>query len=187
MAGDSPSKSSTATPKSRPVARRNRSPPPPAAPVEIKEWTRGREAMEEAAEMARGMKEEITSWFLGFMERFLDADVATAGLWDRDRVAGMLSQLKRVNDWLDVVGQRRDGGEDVAVAAEGEAEVTTETGSVPKETVERLRKKIYEYLLTHVESAAAALGSTAALSVASSSTVTVASGSGGDRPGSRRS
>lgn len=143
--------------------------------------------MEEAAEMARGLKEETTSWFLGFVERFLDADVAAPALWDRDRVAGMLSQLKRVNDWLDVVGQRRDGGEDVAGAAEGEVEVTVETGSVPKETVERLRKKIYEYLLTHVESAAAALGGGATASTAGSPTVTPASRSGGDRPGSRRS
>ncbi|KAF3330903.1 hypothetical protein FCM35_KLT04257 [Carex littledalei] len=190
VAGDSPApaKSSPSTPsKSRPVARRHRSPPPPPASVEVREWTHGQEGMEEAAEMARGLKEETTSWFLGFVERFLDADVAAPALWDRDRVAGMLSQLKRVNDWLDVVGQRRDGGEDVAGAAEGEVEVTVETGSVPKETVERLRKKIYEYLLTHVESAAAALGGGATASTAGSPTVTPASRSGGDRPGSRRS
>jgi hypothetical protein len=29
---------------------------------------------------------------------------------------------------------------------------------VPEETIERLRKKIYEYLLTNVDSAAAVLG-----------------------------
>lgn len=142
--------------------------------------------MEEAAEMAKGLKEEITSWFLGFVERFLDADVAAPAPWDRDRVAGMLSQLKRVNDWLDVVGRRRDGGEDMASVSEGEVEVTVETGSVPKETVERLRKKIYEYLLTHVESAAAALGGSATASAASSPTVAPPNRGGGDRPSSRR-
>jgi Plant protein of unknown function (DUF936) len=190
VAGNSPAatKPSPSTPsKSRPVARRQRSPPPPAASVEVREWTRDQEGMEEAAEMARGLKEETTSWFLGFVERFLDADVAAPVPWDRDRVAGMLSQLKRVNDWLDVVGQRRDGIEDMTGVSEGEVEETVETGSVPTETVERLRKKIYEYLLTHVESAAAALGGGASASAASSPTAAPPSRSGGDRPGSRRS
>jgi len=55
-------------------------------------------------------------------------------------VAGTLGQLKRVNDWLDAVG------------------VGPET-----EAVERVRKKIYGYLLDHVESAVVALnGGTAA-------------------------
>lgn len=143
--------------------------------------------MEEAAEMARGLKEETASWFLGFVERFLDADVAAPAPWDRDRVAGMLSQLKRVNDWLDVVGQRRDGGEDMTGVSEGEVEATVETGSVPKETVERLRKKIYEYLLTHVESAAAALGGGATASATGSPTVSLATKSVGDRHSSWRS
>jgi Plant protein of unknown function (DUF936) len=190
VAVDSPAatKSSPSTPsKSRPVARRQRSPPPPAVSVEVREWTRDQEGMEDAAEMARGLKEETTSWFLGFVERFLDADVADPAPWDRDKVAGMLSQLKRVNDWLDIVGQRRDGGEDTAGVSEGEVEETVETGSVPKEIVERLRKKIYEYLLTHVESAAAALSGGASTSATSSPTVALPSRSGGDRPSSRRS
>ncbi|XP_039778281.1 uncharacterized protein LOC120645565 [Panicum virgatum] len=55
-------------------------------------------------------------------------------------VAGTLGQLKRVNDWLDAVG------------------LGPET-----EAVERVRKKIYGYLLDHVESAVVALnGGTAA-------------------------
>jgi hypothetical protein len=37
---------------------------------------------------------------------------------------------------------------------------------VSSETVDRLRKKIYEYLLTHVESAAAALGGASQSSLA---------------------
>ncbi|OEL23232.1 hypothetical protein BAE44_0015749 [Dichanthelium oligosanthes] len=49
-------------------------------------------------------------------------------------VAGTLGQLKRVNDWLDAVG----------LGPESEA-------------VERVRKKIYGYLLDHVESAVVAL------------------------------
>lgn len=49
-------------------------------------------------------------------------------------VAGTLGQLKRVNDWLDAVG----------LGPESDA-------------VERVRKKIYGYLLDHVESAVVAL------------------------------
>jgi hypothetical protein len=51
-----------------------------------------------------------------------------------DNVAGTLGQLKRVNDWLD------DG-----------------VGLRPGEALERLRKKIFGYLLDHVESAVVAL------------------------------
>ncbi|PQP95559.1 uncharacterized protein Pyn_21161 [Prunus yedoensis var. nudiflora] len=82
-------------------------------------------------------------WFLGFVERFLDADVDTSALSDNGQIAGMLTQLKSVNDWLDDIGSSKD---------------EAETNAVSAETIERLRMKIYEYLLTHVESAAAALG-----------------------------
>ncbi|XP_062181910.1 uncharacterized protein LOC133886194 [Phragmites australis] len=74
-------------------------------------------------EVRRGLGEEMRAWFIGHVERLLDADVA-----------GTLGQLKRVNDWLD----------DVGVGSESEA-------------VERVRKKIYGYLLDHVESAVVAL------------------------------
>lgn len=115
---------------------------PPLSPP--REWARGG-GTEEGAELAKLMKEESKSWFLGFVERFLDADVGERLPWDRDSVAGMLSQLKKVNDWLDDVAEV-DGG-----------------GGVSGETVDRIRKKIYEYLLTHVESAAVALGGSSAI------------------------
>nr|CAD1819929.1 unnamed protein product [Ananas comosus var. bracteatus] len=113
-------------------------------------------------------------WFVGFVERFLDADAAAAVAWDRDRVAGMLSQLKKVNDWLGGVG--RSAGE-AATEEDEEEEEGGDGGGVPAETVERLRKKIYEYLLTHVESAAVALGGGGANQARPSS-----GGGGGDRP-----
>ena len=53
-------------------------------------------------------------------------------------MAGMFSELKKVNDWLDDVLELDD--------------------CVSAETVHRIRKKIYEYLLMHVESPAVALG-----------------------------
>ncbi|RRT80705.1 hypothetical protein B296_00002143, partial [Ensete ventricosum] len=103
----------------------------------------------EGAWLARTLREESRAWFLGFLERFVDADGVPS---NRQHVAAMLSQLKKVNEWLEAIGCRRSEGEaDDAVDSEG-------SGDVPAETVERLRKKIYEYLLTHVESAAVALG-----------------------------
>ncbi|EMS48660.1 hypothetical protein TRIUR3_12638 [Triticum urartu] len=85
------------------------------------------EAMQEAsaAEIVlrclRELGEEMCAWFVGHVDRLLEADVA-----------GTLGQLKRVNDWLDDVGPRTDA-------------------------VERLKQKIFGYLLDHVESAVVAL------------------------------
>ncbi|CAA7053302.1 unnamed protein product [Microthlaspi erraticum] len=109
-------------------------------------WVKGN-GLNEATDLAEKLTTVSQDWFLGFVERFLDADVvetsSNLNLSDNGQIAGMLSQLKSVNDWLDEIGSKEDG--------EGLQEVS-------KETIDRLRKKIYEYLLTHVESAAAALG-----------------------------
>jgi hypothetical protein len=125
------SRRSTDGPKSR---------PPPART----EWTPG-DGLDEVLDLAEMLRMESQDWFLGFVERFLDADVDTsANLSDNDQIAGMLTQLKSVNDWLDgITGSSKEG----------------EFTDIPQETIDRIRKKIYEYLLTHVESAAAALGS----------------------------
>ncbi|KAJ4723548.1 DUF936 family protein [Melia azedarach] len=113
-----------------------------AQPQPIPDWTRG-EGLDEAVDLAEMLRMESQDWFLGFVEKFLDADVDTSSLSDNGQIAGMLTQLKSVNDWLDEIGLNKD---------------EVETPHVSAETVDRLRKKIYEYLLTHVESAAAALG-----------------------------
>ncbi|KAF7101320.1 hypothetical protein CFC21_102688 [Triticum aestivum] len=126
------------------------------------EWERGGGA-EERGELARRLDEEARRWFLEFVERFLEADVAAAAPWDRDRAARMLPQLKRVNDWLSEIGKpppvepppHDAGDEEVGAAAPA-----TAYNGVPEQTIERLRKKIYEYLLTNVDSAAAVLGET---------------------------
>ena len=73
---------------------------------------------------ASELGEEMCAWFVGHVERLLDADVG-----------GTLGQLKRVNDWLD------------------DNEVLLRRC----EAVERVRKKIFGYLLDHVESAVVAL------------------------------
>nr|GEW43356.1 hypothetical protein [Tanacetum cinerariifolium] len=116
-------------------------PPPP-------EWEKG-VGFDEAIDLAQKLKLESQDWFLGFVERFLDADVDTSSsLSDNGQIAGMLSQLKSVNDWLDAIGSTKGDDDD-------EEE---ETSRISPETIDRIRKKIYDYLLTHVESAAAALG-----------------------------
>uniref|UniRef100_A0ACD5XUK1 Uncharacterized protein n=1 Tax=Avena sativa TaxID=4498 RepID=A0ACD5XUK1_AVESA len=133
----------------------------------LPEWERGVGA-EERGQLARRLGEESRGWFLGFVERFLDADVSAAAPWDRERAARMLPQLKRVNDWLGEIGTRteappppsQDGDEEGALAT---TTATAPNGGcgVPEETIERLRKKIYEFLLTNVDSAAAVLGGAA--------------------------
>ncbi|CAI0548753.1 unnamed protein product [Linum tenue] len=123
--------SSAASEKAQPLQ------PPP-------EWSR-RGGLDEAMDLAEVLRVDSQSWFLGFVERFLDADVDTSVLSDNGQIAGMLTQLKSVNEWLDGIGASKDEDDETRP-------------SVSSETVDRLRKKIYEYLLTHVESAAAALG-----------------------------
>lgn len=107
------------------------------------EWEKG-SGFDEAIDLAQKLKMESQDWFLGFVERFLDADVDTSSsLADNGQIAGMLSQLKSVNDWLDAIGSNKD---------------EEESCHISPETIDRIRKKIYDYLLTHVEFAAAALG-----------------------------
>ncbi|KAB2622883.1 hypothetical protein D8674_025065 [Pyrus ussuriensis x Pyrus communis] len=112
----------------------------PAPP--LPEWNKGN-GLDEVVDLAEMLRLQSQAWFLGFVERFLDADVDISALSDNGQIAGMLTQLKSVNDWLDNIGSSQEG---------------VETTDVSAETIDRLRKKIYEYLLTHVESAAAALG-----------------------------
>ena len=138
-----------------------------ATPPALPEWERGGGA-EERGQLARRLGEESRGWFLGFVERFLDADVSAAAPWDRDCAARMLPQLKRVNDWLGEIGTRseappplvQDGDEEGALSSTATAALAGGCG-VPEETIERLRKKIYEFLLTNVDSAAAVLGGAA--------------------------
>ncbi|CAN4100653.1 unnamed protein product [Withania somnifera] len=112
----------------------------PKSPPPV-DWVRG-DGLEETVDLAEMLRVASQDWFLGFVERFLDADVDASALSDNGQIAGMLSQLKSVNDWLDEISSSKDD----------------ESPQIASETIDRIRKKIYEYLLTHVESAAAALG-----------------------------
>ncbi|XP_027341101.1 uncharacterized protein LOC113854350 [Abrus precatorius] len=107
---------------------------------QLPEWIRGN-GLNGVVNLVEMLQLQSRNWFLGFVERFLDSDGDTT-LSDNDQIAGMLTQLKSVNDWLDEIGSSKDEGESCQISTE---------------TIDRLRKKIYDYLLTHVESAAAAL------------------------------
>lgn len=106
----------------------------------LPQWFRG-SGLEEAVDLADMLQLRSRDWFLVFVEKFLDTDGDTS-LSNNGEIAGMLTQLKSVNDWLEEIGSSKNEGESC---------------QIPAETIDRLRKKIYEYLLTHVESAAAAL------------------------------
>ncbi|CAK9854958.1 unnamed protein product, partial [Sphagnum jensenii] len=115
-------------------------------------WVKGK-GMNETAELAKQLEAEAQCWFLEFMEGALDNgfQVVTKGYEERAdkvirqqencHVAGILSQLKRVNDWLDQLSVVENAVLNTKLV----------------DTKARLKKKIYDYLLQHVESAASAL------------------------------
>ncbi|KAJ7563380.1 hypothetical protein O6H91_03G107900 [Diphasiastrum complanatum] len=120
------------------------------------EWVKGG-GLKDTAVLAKQLHADSQSWFLKFMEEALDSGFQgpttteavkdgmqskTLSQLDNDQLAVMLSQLKRVNDWLDQVGPGK--GDSVE--------------SRFSETLAKLKRKIYEFLLQHVESAASALG-----------------------------
>ncbi|KAJ0093638.1 hypothetical protein Patl1_26484 [Pistacia atlantica] len=73
----------------------------------LPDWKRG-DGLDEAVDLAEMLQMESQDWFLGFVERFLDADVDTSSLSDNGQIAGMLTQLKSVNDWLDKISTSKD-------------------------------------------------------------------------------
>lgn len=102
-------------------------------------WTRGH-GMKDTVELSNKLLSEMQIWFLRFVEESLEAgfrvfrDSATDGSktisLDGGSIAVVLSQLKRVNDWLDLVISKGD-------------ELMTEK-------VERLKRKIYGFVIQHV-------------------------------------
>lgn len=123
-----------------------------ALPSQPLEWERGGGLVVEV-ELARKLREEARGWFLGFVERLLDADATALEPSRRNQLTPMLPQMKKVNDWLEACRSRR-----LEMEAEPERQrINNDEEAEAEETIERLRKKIYNYLLTHVESAATAL------------------------------
>ncbi|KAJ6690940.1 DUF936 FAMILY PROTEIN [Salix koriyanagi] len=80
---------------------------PPQPPSE---WIKGN-GLDEVVDLAEMLRMESQDWFLRFVERFLDADLDVSALSDNGQIAGMLTQLKSVNDWLDEIGLNKDEAE----------------------------------------------------------------------------
>uniref|UniRef100_F6I757 DUF6857 domain-containing protein n=1 Tax=Vitis vinifera TaxID=29760 RepID=F6I757_VITVI len=67
-----------------PTASQKPRPPPPT------EWIRGN-GLDEAIDLGEMLRMESQDWFLGFVERFLDADVDISTLSDNGQIASMLT------------------------------------------------------------------------------------------------
>ncbi|GMI92763.1 CORTICAL MICROTUBULE DISORDERING3 [Hibiscus trionum] len=102
-------------------------------------WTKG-QGMKETVRFAQNLKSEMEIWFLHFIEESLDAgfrmlgECASGGSkalpLDCGSIAGVLSQLKRVNDWLD---RAVSNGDEPLI-----------------DKVEKLKRKIYGFVIQHV-------------------------------------
>ncbi|KAK6162797.1 hypothetical protein DH2020_002638 [Rehmannia glutinosa] len=94
-------------------------------------WSQGT-GLRHVANLAQKLISSSRAWFLDYLDLSLNDGF---GLKSRDDVSkvAVLGQLKRVNQWLDEAFQ---GGD-----------------SVNDERIQRLRKKLYGYLLDHVDSA----------------------------------
>ena len=97
--------------------------------------------MKETVELSVSLRSEMEKWFLKFVEEALDAGFRVFGEGGSNggtrrlslecgSIAAILSQLKRINDWLDLVVKRRDD------------KLT--------EKIERLKRKIYGFVIQHV-------------------------------------
>ncbi|KAI4344057.1 hypothetical protein L6164_011331 [Bauhinia variegata] len=102
-------------------------------------WTRGN-GMKETVELGKNLLSEMQMWFLRFVEESLEAGFKVFGECNADgkktlpldggAIAVVLSHLKRVNDWLDRVVSKED-------------ELLTEK-------IEKLKRKIYGFVIQHV-------------------------------------
>jgi hypothetical protein len=118
------------------VVQHRVSPPLPAAAA----WSKT-PGMNETVELANTLWSEMHLWFLRFVNEamdvgfhlFEDQNVAARGR-QSGHITVVLSQFKRISDWLDGVGK----------VAEEEA---------TREGVERLKRKIYQFVISRMGSA----------------------------------
>lgn len=105
------------------------------------DWMKG-SSFQEAADLANVLQDESQRSFLSYVEKFLDEAERRILVTHSDvKIASMMCQIKRVNDWLDVASK-----ESCWVLDDSEVEACG-----------RVRSKIYTVLLKHVERTAMAL------------------------------
>ncbi|KAM7262910.1 hypothetical protein ACFE04_000593 [Oxalis oulophora] len=107
-------------------------------------WVKG-SSLSIAADLANSLQEECRMWFLSYIEDYLEmVDKKYNTMQSDSQVAEAMYQVKRVNDWLDIV-MKKEGGR---VIDESEMQVYG-----------RVRNKIYGILLKHVERTSKVFGS----------------------------
>ncbi|XP_068640999.1 uncharacterized protein [Aristolochia californica] len=138
-------KHSHGTPASKKHTARAASPPrSSSSSTSDSVWARGL-GVRETAELARNLCQEMQVWFPKFVEEALDAGFQVIGEYSTDswelfnqdsntQVAVVLSQLKRVNEWLDRVGSKPQEKSVIVM-------------------IEKLKRKIYGFVIQHVGTA----------------------------------
>ncbi|KAL0379956.1 UNVERIFIED_CONTAM: hypothetical protein Sangu_0059900 [Sesamum angustifolium] len=94
-------------------------------------WSEG-SGWRHVADLAQKLLFSSRAWFLDYLEDSLDNGFRLKSKEDTSQITALLGQLKMVNQWLDEAFQE-DGRAD--------------------ERIERLKKKLYRFLLNHVDSA----------------------------------
>ncbi|KAM6546445.1 hypothetical protein CsatB_027181 [Cannabis sativa] len=119
--------------------------------IEKLEWAKG-DSTKEIKDLRELLLSETRSWFLKFLDAALDdgfrlnnqekkgKNSAGRRVEPDNHIAITLSQLKNANEWLEKLKSNSSSENDGLM-----------------ETVDRLKKKVYSCLLSHVESAASAL------------------------------
>eukprot|EP00249_Psilotum_nudum_P007501 c20609_g1_i1 orf=351-2930(-) len=117
----------------------------------VGDWVKG-SGLQEAADLAKQLQSEAQTWFLRYMEEALDCGFRFNCISDSgnkstpqkesNQIALVLSQIKRVNDWVEDLESKKEDTLDSRVL----------------DVLDRLKRKIYEFLLQHVETAATAIG-----------------------------
>ncbi|KAL1207569.1 hypothetical protein V5N11_032464 [Cardamine amara subsp. amara] len=92
------------------------------------------DGLKETAKFAVKVQSEMQMWFIGFVEESLDNKNAAKRPLDGSSIAAVLSQLKQVNEWLDRVVSNQVN------------QITT------MDKIERLKRKIYGFVIHHVGS-----------------------------------
>ncbi|GLT47375.1 hypothetical protein SLA2020_210780 [Shorea laevis] len=109
------------------------------------DWVKG-SALNTAADLVQSLQDESRTWFLAYLENYLDGFVEEFGFKLSDsQFTETMCQMKRLNDWLDVMEKRERNGR------------SSVPGSSELEACERIKKKIYGILLKHVERTAMVL------------------------------
>ncbi|KAK3013915.1 hypothetical protein RJ639_009443 [Escallonia herrerae] len=115
------------------------------------EWVKG-STLCATADLAASLQDQCRRRFFGHLEKYLDEIEGKASSMESDsQVAGMMYKIKKLNDWLDVIGSKE------ANSAKDECKESSTLSDQEIEACDRVKNKIYGILLKHVERTAMAL------------------------------